>query len=227
MTEFSAVWTNRFQLFFCTLLSLLFISNVSAQDNAVVSKQPASYLNFFRLQSQNQSEVINGYINIREKWHPGSTVMLLEAMRFVRNANNSKNVLLLAEQKTGQYIGDDFDKWYDWVWSQKYDPHPEYEEFKKMLYSRIDARFAEYFVDTKNAKIRLDEVRWGGVRRDGIPPLKNPVMLKPNQATYLADSNKVFGISINGDSRAYPNRILAWHEMFKDTIGGVSVCGVY
>ena len=37
----------------------------------------------------------------------------------------------------------------------------------------------------------------------------------------------IFGIEINGDVRAYPKRILAWHEMFVDTIGGESIAGVY
>ena len=37
----------------------------------------------------------------------------------------------------------------------------------------------------------------------------------------------MFGLSVNGDARAYPKRILAWHEMFVDTVGGVPVAGVY
>ena len=82
-------------------------------------------------------------------------------------------------------------------------------------------------METDDAKIQLNEIRWGGVRRDGIPPLNNPKMLTAAEATYLADSDVVFGIELNGDARAYPKRILAWHEMFKDTIGGESVCGVY
>ena len=32
---------------------------------------------------------------------------------------------------------------------------------------------------------------------------------------------------MNGDVRAYPKRILAWHEMFVDDVGGVPVAGVY
>ena len=114
-----------------------------------------------------------------------------------------------------------------WNWKQKYDQHPEYAKFKSELYRKIDPRFAEYFATTENSQIRLDEIRWGGVVRDGIPPLKNPKMVAANQATYLADSDVVFGIELNGDARAYPKRILAWHEMFKDTIGGESVAGVY
>jgi len=105
--------------------------------------------------------------------------------------------------------------------------HPDYGLFKAIFYSRIDPRFSEYFVKTEGATIRLDEVRWGGVRRDGIPPLKNPKMLTVAEADYLADTDVVFGIDLNGDARCYPKRILAWHEMFKDTIGGESVCGVY
>lgn len=77
------------------------------------------------------------------------------------------------------------------------------------------------------ATIRLDEIRWGGVARDGIPPLKNPKMLEAPEATYLADGDVVFGIEINGDARAYPKRIMAWHEMVKDIVGGESVNGVY
>ena len=39
----------------------------------------------------------------------------------------------------------------------------------------------------------------------------------------MTDSELVFGVSINGDSRAYPLRMMDWHEMFNDVIGGVPV----
>ena len=52
-------------------------------------------------------------------------------------------------------------------------------------------------------------------------------MLDASEATYLGDRNIVFGIEVNGDARAYPKRILAWHEMFTDSVGGVPVAGVY
>ena len=52
-------------------------------------------------------------------------------------------------------------------------------------------------------------------------------MLAAQDAGYLEDDHIVFGISVNGDARAYPKRILAWHEMFVDTVGGVPVAGVY
>ena len=52
-------------------------------------------------------------------------------------------------------------------------------------------------------------------------------MTTADKASYLEDDHVVFGIQINGDARAYPKRILAWHEMFTDTIGGVPIAGVY
>ena len=37
----------------------------------------------------------------------------------------------------------------------------------------------------------------------------------------------MFGVRINGDARAYPLRILDWHEMFNDVVGGVPVALAY
>ena len=42
------------------------------------------------------------------------------------------------------------------------------------------------------------------------------------RTTSLADE-LVFGIEINGNTRAYPLRMMDWHEMFNDVIGGVPV----
>ena len=163
---------------------------------------------------------------ISNNWNPSYVPMMLDVARFLPRAPRAQ-VMGLLEVKTGQSFGGDFDRWLQWSWSQKTEPHPDYARFKSELYRNIDPRFAEYFADAKDPKIRLDEIRWGGVRRDGIPPLKNPQMVRADQATYLADSDVVFGIELNGDARCYPKRILAWHEMFKDTIGGESICGVY
>ncbi len=91
----------------------------------------------------------------------------------------------------------------------------------------IDPRFRAYFDNNPKTSIRLDEIRWGGVRRDGIPPLKNPKMISAVEATYLGDQDIIFGVALDGDVRAYPKRILAWHEMFKDRIAGREINGVY
>jgi hypothetical protein len=68
---------------------------------------------------------------------------------------------------------------------------------------------------------------WGGVVVDGIPALDNAVMIPADSADYLEPEEPVFGISINGDHRAYPLRILDWHEMANDVVGGVPVSLAY
>ena len=66
-------------------------------------------------------------------------------------------------------------------------------------------------------------------RPNGIPPLEYPTHLAvaDDAAGYLDDDHIVFGVAMNGETRAYPKRILAWHEMVLDTIGGVELTIVY
>ena len=73
---------------------------------------------------------------------------------------------------------------------------------------------------------------WGGVLQDdgsarSIPSLVEPKMVTAEEATYLENDDRVFGVSINGDSRAYPLRIMNWHEMANDVVGGVPVALAY
>lgn len=190
------------------------------------TRELVSEQTFLALLSGSNQQIAKTIVEADVNWDISYVPMLLEVGRFLTAAPRA-SITHLLERKTGQQLGGDFDKWLQWSWKQEFKPHPGYAKFKSALYKLIDPRFAEYFSDTENATIRLDEIRWGGVRRDGIPPLKNPKMLAAKDAKYLADTDVVFGIELNGDARAYPKRILAWHEMFKDTIGGESVCGVY
>ena len=68
---------------------------------------------------------------------------------------------------------------------------------------------------------------WGGVAVNGIPPLKNPKHSVAADATYLQDDNVVFGVYSGGVARAYPKRILAWHEMALDRVGDLDLTLVY
>lgn len=133
---------------------------------------------------------------------------------------------LLAEQ-TGQRLGNDIMGWQQWIWQQPYAPHPEYGAFKGLWYRQIDPRFAEFFPPGVTSLIRLDEIDWGGVPPNGIPPLRYPDNLPAAEADYLDDDNIVFGIEVAGEARAYPKRILAWHEMAIDGVGGVDLTIVY
>jgi hypothetical protein len=165
--------------------------------------------------------------SIDQDWHPGFVSMSLETLSLSGTPTINAQVMSVVERRTGQDFGFDISAWYEWLWNQPDRPHPAYADFKSALYSLIDPIFAGYFSSDRKTGIRLDEIRWGGVQQDGIPPLRNPRMVSAAEADYLKDRNVVFGLEINGDARAYPKRILAWHELFIDRVGDVPVAGVY
>jgi hypothetical protein len=63
----------------------------------------------------------------------------------------------------------------------------------------------------------------GGPSRDGIPAIDEPRFLPLAEIEGLADTEPVIGLTINGDMRAYPLRILMRHEIANDEVGGVPV----
>ena len=76
------------------------------------------------------------------------------------------------------------------------------------------------------AIIPLDQIVSGGPPRDGIPSIDNPKFVSPRGAE-LQDSELVLGLEIEGDVRAYPLRILVWHEIVNDVVGGEPVAMTY
>ncbi len=164
---------------------------------------------------------------IMDYWDDAHASILVELMRYVPDEVSRRRIVSVLERGTGQRLGRDLEGWWEWIWRTDPGTHPEYAAFKAELYVTLDPSFEEYFDDDPPANIRLDEIRWGGVGRDGIPPLDHPQMIAAAEADYLDDDNIVFGIALDGDARAYPKRILAWHEMFKDSIAGEHYTGVY
>ncbi len=164
---------------------------------------------------------------LEANWRDEFIPMALEIVRFVPLRSTAQDLFALVARKTGaQDRGSDWAAWMRWQWTRAA-PLPSFAAFKAALYALLDSRFEHYFSGNPMTLVRLDEVVWGGVLQDGIPPLREPAMLAAHAADYLADSDVVFGVEINGDARAYPKRILAWHEMFVDRVGGVDVAGVY
>ncbi|MFQ5743119.1 MAG: DUF3179 domain-containing protein [Acidobacteriota bacterium] len=150
---------------------------------------------------------------IRSPEHPSATVR--------------RRLVQFLEKQTSQHFGDDLNRWRKWVWRLPYDPHPDYMLFKGLVYEFIDERLRGFFPPTAHSLIRLDEILWGGVKVNGIPPLDHPDVLAADEAAYLGDDNLVFGIALNGEARAYPKRIIAWHELVRDRIGGLELTIVY
>ncbi|MEM9045206.1 MAG: DUF3179 domain-containing protein [Pseudomonadota bacterium] len=157
---------------------------------------------------------------------------LIFALRYTPNPEQP--ILALLHEITGN---DAANTWHEWMlWQERHPeniPHPAYIDMKRELFLSIDSYFDVFLkpehLQPERMKIRFEEVAWGGVRKDGIPSLDNPIVVDADaeQADYLIDSDLVFGVSINGDTRAYPLRIMGWHEMFNDVIGGVPVAMAY
>ena len=193
---------------------------LSAQDTA-----PVPLATFFALADPDPSLRKESEDRIFGDWESSSLPMVLEVAMF---SGRERQLLDRLEAATGERFDGELDSALRYLWSLDFQAHPKYAEFKKILYQQIDPRFAAYFEGAeKGARIRLDEIRWGGVRRDGIPPLDRPPMIDAGAASYLDDADVVFGVEVGGDARAYPKRILAWHEMFKDVVGSVPVTGAY
>lgn len=128
---------------------------------------------------------------------------------------------------SGQGFGRDWPAWVEWYGATHLQPPPGFIGWKGRLLGRIDPRFGNFLSDDAPANIRVEEIVWGGVVVDGIPALDNPEMVPASQAGYLEAGESVFGIAINGDARAYPLRIMDWHEMANDVVGGVPVSLAY
>ncbi|MGB5830756.1 MAG: DUF3179 domain-containing (seleno)protein [Thiohalocapsa sp.] len=160
-------------------------------------------------------------------WRDAYAAMLLDMIYFSTSPEIDAKMTRSLEKASGLRVIGDYDPVYRWLWSFDPGQHPQYAEFMATIYAEIDLGFGEYFDDNPKSLIRLDEILWGGVNRDGIPPLKNPEMIPAAEAAYLDDDNIVFGVAIDGDARAYPKRILAWHEMVKDEVAGRPLTGVY
>jgi hypothetical protein len=155
---------------------------------------------------------------------------LITALRFRPLFADDYNAAL--QKLTGQTAT----TWFGWMeWQQDHPevkPHSSYLGFKLNVFEQVDARYRVFFRNgwdqPGDMRIRLEEIVWGGPRAmTGIPSLDNPKMISPAQADYILDDDLVFGVDINGDQRAYPLRIMGWHEMFNDVIGGVPVALAY
>ncbi|MGI9436571.1 MAG: DUF3179 domain-containing (seleno)protein, partial [Geminicoccaceae bacterium] len=76
--------------------------------------------------------------------------------------------------------------------------------------------------DFDQASVPFDEIKDGGPPKDGIPPIDEPVFVKLEESD-LPDIEPVIGVIIDDTARAYPLRILIWHEIVNDVIGDTPI----
>jgi len=162
---------------------------------------------------------------------------LIDIAYFARSDEVGTVVLETIASLTGEEMG--WQGYFEWAGENDIALPSNYEEFKgQLLATFVDPEFQRFFPpgSLETANENMVEAVWGGVGVDGIPSLVNATQITPEEAQdeglfqftqfcrddncdYPAEDELVFGVSIDGDSRAYPLRLLNWHEMFNDVIG--------
>jgi hypothetical protein len=88
------------------------------------------------------------------------------------------------------------------------------------------ATAAAAFAQTRNgfdltgALVPAAQIAPGGPPRDGIPAIDRPKFVAAGDVRFLQGDDRVLGVVRNGIAKAYPVRILNWHEIVNDRFGG-------
>jgi len=83
--------------------------------------------------------------------------------------------------------------------------------------------------DFKKTAVDFKEIISGGPPKDGIPSIDKPRFMPAAKVNTqdLAPTEPVIGVIINGQAKAYPLRILTWHEIVNDELAGVPITVTY
>ncbi len=80
--------------------------------------------------------------------------------------------------------------------------------------------FSRHLVD-------LADILSGGPPKDGIPAIDDPRTVPVAGHDGLAGVEPVISVAVGGEARAYPLRILVWHEIVNDDINGIPLAVTY
>jgi len=165
---------------------------------------------------------------------------LTDLLRIIRDPDISAQIAVAL----GDLLGVDFDIFSAWgdaidhliAWDIP--APPDYLTYKRNVYLLIEPRWDPLFDD--DAEIDWRMVSWGGVLIDDrgydmtdvpcncIPAADNPETTDAAGGDeWLDDDTIVFGVSINGESRAYPRSIMEVREMVNDTLGERNIAMPY
>ena len=154
-----------------------------------------------------------------------------DLMRFVSSPHLNAKLSHLASELLGKRFdsGNDWGVVTDHLLAWDIPAPPDYLAVKRAIFTNLVPGWEKIFVE---GDIDWRLVSWGGVLIDDraydttdiacncIPAADNPEVSSAEDATWLKDSDIVFGIEVNGAYRAYPRRIMEVREMVNDTLGG-------
>jgi hypothetical protein len=95
---------------------------------------------------------------------------------------------------------------------------------------------ASYGFDLTDALVPRNRIAAAGMPRDGLLALVNPATLTTaevdaanheGRGKFLLPHDRVLGLDLAGEARAYPLRLLRWHEVVNDRVGGRDVLVSY
>ena len=104
-----------------------------------------------------------------------------------------------------------------------------------------DGRNVEtYGFDLSNCLVPREQIVAAGFPKNGMHTLNDPKVLTPDEALllnqemreqhlgkFMVDRQRVVGVSIAGETRAYAIKYLTWHEIVNDTLGGIPIAVTY
>ncbi len=208
------------------LLALLAV--VFAFNRWAFKKTPPLEVSLFVGPASANEEFAGQVLTLLEiEWDDYYAPMLIEVAGFVPDTNRLDRIFRILEKGTGQKLGNDPEAWRRWLWSNPEHSHPDYAEFKALLYEQIDPSFREYFHKQRAKTVRLDEIAWAGIARDGVPPISQPKHIESPAPDFMPDAELVVGIELNGKARAYPHRMLEYHEIVQDELGGEPIVATF
>jgi Protein of unknown function (DUF3179) len=100
------------------------------------------------------------------------------------------------------------------------------DAFDPLHLAQVQQRRSTPF-DLRELSIPGEEIRSGGPPKDGIPAITYPKTVAAARAHFLNASDRVIGVSLHGQARAYPISILTQHEIVNDQLGETPIAVTY
>jgi len=97
-------------------------------------------------------------------------------------------------------------------------------------------RVDSYDFDLTTTLVPRSKIVSSGMVTDALAPLVQPKAITlaelsgletVGRGKYLVPADKVIGVVENGQARAYPLRVLVWHEVVNDTVSGLPIAVTY
>jgi len=158
--------------------------------------------------------------NALRKTGPQALIPLVDAYFFMPDEARPDGRQLL-EDLSGERLGGRYRDWFLYIGGQSdLTPPPGYVAWKGEVFSRIDPVYGRILRPGTEVLLNLREVHWGGVPLDGIPAIDHPESVPGDSARFMRSTDTVFGVRVGGAHRAYPVKVLSWHELLNDTVAG-------